>query len=119
MVNEKDSFSGFPESRPLYDALMELVYTIGSADIRVNRSQITLVRARPFARIWIPEKHLLCKAASLVLSLSFPQQDTYPHWKQIVEPAPGRHIHHLEIYTTNDLDQEVQAWLQEAWKYSG
>jgi hypothetical protein len=33
----------------------------------------------------------------------------------VVEPYPGRFIHHLELYATSDIDNEVRKWLQEAW----
>ena len=39
-----------------------------------------------------------------------------PRWKQIVEPAPGRFMHHLEPYAREELDGEVAAWLREAWE---
>jgi hypothetical protein len=39
-----------------------------------------------------------------------------PRWKEIVEPAPGRFTHHLELHSTADVDDEVQSWLQEAWE---
>jgi hypothetical protein len=37
-------------------------------------------------------------------------------WKQIVEPAPGRFTHHLELHTASEIDDEVRRWLQEAWE---
>jgi hypothetical protein len=51
-----------------------------------------------------------------VLSLAFSQRDTSPRWKQIVEPAPGRFMHHLEIYAQSDIDNEVRGWIRTAWE---
>jgi hypothetical protein len=53
-------------------------------------------------------------AAPLVLTLSFPYRHGSPRWKEIVEPAPGRFTHHLELYSTADIDDEVTGWLRDA-----
>jgi len=37
-----------------------------------------------------------------------------PRWKQVVEPAPGRFMHHLELRTVEDIDERVRGWLREA-----
>jgi hypothetical protein len=39
-----------------------------------------------------------------------------PRWKEIVEPAPGRFTHHLELYDVADVDDEVRGWLRQAWE---
>lgn len=31
------------------------------------------------------------------------------------KPTPGRFTHHLELYSTADIDDEVRGWLQDAW----
>ena len=50
-----------------------------------------------------------------MLTLSLQRRDPSPRWKEVVEPAPGRFTHHLELYTTADIDDEVLDWLREAW----
>ena len=52
--------------------------------------------------------------APLVLTISFMKRDPSPRWKEIVEPTPGRFMHHLEVYSTEDLDQQVREWLSVA-----
>jgi hypothetical protein len=59
----------------------------------------------------MPGKYLRRKAAPLVPSVSLPDRDVSPRWKSIVEPAPGRFMHHLELYTIDEIDDEVRAWL--------
>ena len=98
---------------------MEWINTLGPVELRVTKSQIALYRTRPFAWIWIPEKHLHRKAAPLVLSISFPHRYPSARWKQVVEPAPGRFMHHLEIHSAYDIDDEAFRWLQEAWTNAG
>jgi hypothetical protein len=112
-------FDGFPESRQLFDALRKEVDSLGEVELRVTRSQVALRRAKNFAWAWIPEKSLRRKAAPLVLSFGFRHRDPSPRWKEIVEPYRGRFTHHLELYSTKDIDKEVFGWLQAAWDAAG
>lgn len=108
-------FDGYEESRPLFDAVHKAIDTLGPAEVRVTKSQVAFRRRNTFAWAWIPEKHLHRRAAPLVLTLALRSRDASPRWKEIVEPAPGRFMHHLEVYSTSDIDDEVASWLQSAW----
>jgi len=115
-----DFFRDQTVSRQLFDALLGMIEKIGEAELTVTKSQIAFRRAKPFAWAWRPGQYLDGRRlASLVLTLSFPQRDPSPRWKQVVEPARGRFIHHLELNSTADLDEEVRAWLQSAWDLAG
>jgi hypothetical protein len=67
----------------------------------------------------MPEQYLHRSAAPLVLTVGLRRRDPSPRWKQVVEPAPGRFTHHLVLYATADLDDEVRGWLREAWEEAG
>jgi hypothetical protein len=112
-------FAGHAASRKLFEGLRAMIESIGAADIRVTKSQVAFYRSKPFAWAWIPGKYLRGQAAPLVLTLSFDRQDVSPRWKEIVAPAPGRFTHHLEVYSSADIDDEVRGWLQEAWTRAG
>lgn len=112
-------FSGFPESRELYSGLMEMLNNIDEIEFRVTKSQIALYRTHPFAWIWIPEKHLKRKAAPLVLSIVFPEREPSLRWKEIVEPSKGKFMHHLEIFSLQEIDEQVMIWLRRAWTNAG
>jgi hypothetical protein len=109
-------FEGNELSRRLFESLREMVETIGSAEIRVTKSQVAFYRRKAFAWVWIPGKYLRRKAAPLVLTLGFDHKDRSSRWKEIVGPAPGQFTHHLELYSTADIDNQVRGWLHEAWK---
>ena len=111
-------FEGWEESRQIYDVLYSLVSSLGLVEVRVTKSQVAFRWRKAFAWAWIPGKYLRGKIAPLVLSLSLPRWDTSPRWKEIVEPAPGRFMHHLELYSTEDIDDEVRHWLLEARTYA-
>ena len=107
-------FEGQELSRQLFEALRGMIEELGPVELRVTKSQVAFRRDKAFAWAWMPGKYLRRKAAPLVLSIALPGRDGSPRWKQIVEPAPGRFMHHLELYTIDEIDDEVRAWLQAA-----
>jgi Domain of unknown function (DUF5655) len=109
-------FEGYEQSRQLFDALCSMIEALGTVELRVTKSQIAFRRNRAFAWAWVPAKYLRGKTAPLVLTLGLSGKDKSPRWKEIVEPRPGRFVHHLELYTLGQLDDEVRGWLQAAWR---
>jgi len=112
-------FAGDGASRKLFDALSAIVEQIGPAQIQVTRSQVAFRRRKAFAWAWRPAQYLGGERAPLVLTLILRRRDVSPRWKQIVEPRPGYFTHHLELHAVADLDDEVRAWLREAWAAAG
>jgi hypothetical protein len=108
-----DFFAGHEESRSIFNALRAAIGAMGPAELRVSKSQVAFARGSVFARVWIPGQYLGGGHAPVVLTLSFRLQDPSPRWKEIVEPAPGRFTHHLELHSPNDVDDEVRGWLRE------
>ncbi|MGE5603468.1 MAG: DUF5655 domain-containing protein [Nitrososphaerales archaeon] len=108
-------FAGRDESKRIFDSVWAAASSLGSIALRVTKSQIAFVRSKPFAWVWIPEMYLRRKAAPLVLTFSFHERRAWPRWKEIYEAAPGRLTHHLELWSPEDVDDEVRAWLKEAW----
>jgi hypothetical protein len=113
-------FADFPESRHLINILRKWFDLITPARLRVMKSQVVFRRKKDFAWIWIPGRYLKGRGfAPLVLTPCFPKPDPSPRWKQIVEPYPGRYMHHFEVFSPVDFEEEVRAWLNEAWKLAG
>ncbi len=114
-----DHFAGLETSRRLFDALAEAVARLGDVDVKVTKTQVAFRRRVNFAYAWVPQKHLGRPAAPLVLTVALHRRDTSPRWKEVVEPAPGRFTHHLELHQPDELDEEVTGWLREAWEGAG
>jgi hypothetical protein len=110
---------GRPQSRQLLNRLRAVIEALGPVELRVGKSQVAFHRGRAFARAWVPDRYLRGRHAPLVVTLSFAHRDGSPRWKEIVEPAPGRFTHHLELWTESDIDDEVRRWLIEAWQAAG
>ncbi len=114
-------FEGYPESRRLFDTLFAEIERLGEVEIRVGKSQVAFRRGKNFAFAWTPARHLKGNRniAPLVLTVGFRHKDPSPRWKEIVEPYPGRFTHHLELFSTEDIDDEVRHWLRVAWEAAG
>jgi len=115
MMTLDEFFEGQDTSRGLFEALEVEIRAFGKAELRVTKSQIAFRRRIAFAWAWMPGKYLRRKTAPLVLTLSLRRRDASPRWKEIVEPYPGRFTHHLELYSRDDIDDQVRLWLREAW----
>ncbi len=111
-------FEGYPESRTLFDALCAMIEAQGAVTLRVSKSQIAFRRRKAFAWAWIPGRYLHGHSAPLVLSLALPARDPSPRWKEVVEPARGQFMHHLELHRAADLDTEAAAWIGAAAQWA-
>lgn len=109
-------FSGKPLPEKLFLAIRAEVEALGGTSIRVTRSEIAFRRRRAFAWVWMPDRYLKGRTAPVVLTIALPWRDSSPRWKEIVEPAPGRFTHHLELYDLAGIDEEVRGWLRAAWE---
>jgi hypothetical protein len=114
MTTLQDLLARNPLSRALYEAVRAAVAEGGPYEEIVQKSQVHFRARRAFAWVWIPEQYLRRPAAPLVLTVALPTRDPSPRWKEVVEPAPGRFIHHLELRQMDDVDEEVRAWLRSA-----
>jgi hypothetical protein len=107
-------FEGRPAALRFFEVVRAAVEMRGPVEVRVSRSQIAFARRRAFAWVWTPDRWLRGKTAPLVLSVALSRKDDSVSWKQVVEPRPGRWMHHLEVCSATDVDEEVRARLQEA-----
>ena len=114
-----DFFRGYPNSRLIFSALRQAFDTIKPVSMTISKSQIVFRRRKAFAWAWVPDKYLRGRHAPLVLSLALRYQDPSPRWKQVVRPAPSTFMHHLELLSSQDLDDEVIRWIWEAWAEAG
>ncbi len=112
-------FAGAPRSARLHAAVARAVDRAGGARQRVSISQVAFVHRRAFAWTWMPRKYLGNRGAPLVLTVALRRRDRSRRWKQVVEPAPGRFTHHLELRLVRDVEAQVVGWLAEARRDAG
>jgi hypothetical protein len=111
--------SGHDDSRRIFDALRSTAEELGSVELRITTSQVAFHRRIGFAWAWIPERYLKGPVAPLVLSVSVRRRDDSSRWKEVVQPYPGRFMHHLELRDPGEIDAQVRTWLAEAWESAG
>lgn len=48
-----------------------------------------------------------------------PHEVASPRWKEVVHPAAHVWMHHLELRTPEEVDEDVVGWLAEAYAAAG
>jgi hypothetical protein len=92
---------------------------LGPVTVRRTTTQFAFRRRIGFAWLWRPGPWLGERGAPAVLSIGLRDHLDSPRWKQVVEPYPGRWMHHLEVRDPAELDAEVAGWLAAAYDAAG
>jgi hypothetical protein len=114
-----EHFAGSPLGQAAFDRVVELLGPFADVEVRTTTSQVAFRRRRGFAYLWRPGRYLRSPAAEVVLSIALGRHDPSPRWKEVVHPSSRQWMHHLELRTVADLDDEVAAWLHEAATRAG
>lgn len=114
----EEFFDGFPDGLSLYQAIAQTIRQIGPATVRVTKSQIAFRRRKGFAFVWRPGQYVRSDVPA-VLSLVLPYEIASHRFKSVVHPAAGVWMHHLELRTIDEVDDEVRGWLNEAYRNAG
>ena len=96
----------------------EAVAAIGEAEVQVTKSQIAFRRRRGFAYVWRPGQYVKNEVPA-VLSIGLPRKVASGRFKEVAHPSAKVWMHHLELSDAAQLDDEVRAWLTEAYQNAG
>lgn len=122
-ASPEDHFAGEPVAVATWRAVHAPLAALGPVDVRVSRSQVALRRASPrgagVAFLWVPGRYLGGRGAPVVVSVVLGRRDGSPRWKEVVHPTSRHWMHHLEVTDPAQVDDEVAAWLREAWEHAG
>jgi hypothetical protein len=114
MPSPEAFFAGHAESLAVYRAVARTLAGVGDSQVRVTKSQIAFRRRRGFAWVWRPGQYV-SSAVPAVLSVALPRRVESGRVKQVVQPSPRVWMHHLELASPDEVDDEVAGWLREAW----
>jgi hypothetical protein len=103
----------------VFERVRALLERAGPVAVRASKSQIAFRRRRGFAWIWLPGRYLAHPAAEVVLSIALGRRDPSPRFKEVVQPSPRHWMHHLEVRSVDEVDDEVVGWLTEAADRAG
>jgi hypothetical protein len=111
-------FDGHPDGQAVAAAVASAVAALGPHEVRLSRSQVAFRRRHGFAYLWRPGQYVHSEVPA-VLSVALPREVVSPRWKQVVHPSPGAWMHHLELHSPSEVDDEVRSWLVEAYDAAG
>lgn len=92
---------------------------LGSFEVRTTKSQIAFRRKRGFAYLWLPGQYLTHPEAEVVLSIALGREVRSERIKEVVHPSSRHWMHHLEVHSPDEVDDEVVDWLREAFERAG
>ncbi|MGH9040637.1 MAG: DUF5655 domain-containing protein [Acidimicrobiia bacterium] len=105
----EEYFSTGPDhERPIFEAVMRHVETIGPVHVEPVSVGIFLKRSRSFAQ-------LRPKQQWVALSFSLPRTVRHRTIVRKVEAYHGRYYHVANLRGPEDLDDELRGWLTEAY----
>ncbi|WP_427169687.1 DUF5655 domain-containing protein [Arthrobacter sp. 92] len=114
----EEVFRGCPLGLELLHAVEGLLAPPAPA-MRTTKSQVAFRGSRRgFAYVWCPGRYLTSDVPA-VLSIALGRRITDGRYKEVVQPSPGIWMHHLELRSVEDLDDEVARWLEEARNEAG
>jgi len=111
-------FEGHPRALETYRAVRAALDDLDQVEVRVTASQVAFRARRGYAYLWLPGRWLRNPATELVLSIALDRLIDSPRFKEVVHPARTVWMHHLEVSTPAEVDDEVVGWLREAREHA-
>lgn len=118
-MDPEDFFAGHPNALAVFEKVRSILDGLGPVTVRTSKSQVAFRSKRGFAYLWMPGRYLNKPTAEVVLSIDLGRRDESKRFKEVVNPAPGHWMHHLEIHDIGDIDDEVVERLREAAARAG
>jgi hypothetical protein len=111
-------FSGSPRGLELFRAVERMLAAPTPPTVRATKSQVAFRGKRGYAYLWWPGRYVASDVPA-VLSLALPRRVDSARFKEVANPSPGMWMHHLELHSEDQLDDEVADWLREARAAAG
>ena len=114
-------FNEHPQAIPLYEAFeARLLSELEGVIIQPQKSQITLKNRRVFGAVsFLPARKAKDRPDPYItITLGLNRREPSPRIDQASEPYPGRWTHHLVIGSRSEIDDELMAWVREAYDFA-
>lgn len=119
-MDEVMLFDRHPDVLPLYAALREklaaayprMTFKVSKTQVSFRERYIFAMASPPWRRVrgW-PERYLL-------VSFGLSHRSGHPRVASCVEAYPGRWTHHVVVARAEELDGELMALIDEAYRFS-
>ena len=119
-ASERAFFIGHESALPIYERLREAVCALDEGiEVRVGRSQLSFYGRHMFAAVSFLKARRAAKRPPVYLTLTvgLPFRLDHPRVDVATEPYPGRWTHHLTLSLEAEVDEELMAWVAEAYDF--
>jgi len=119
MTTEANGFAAFfqenAEQQACFDALRKaLMERYPETVILIQKSQISFRDQRPYCYVWSPEFRKV-KGGGIVVTFGLDAPVPDPRISGVTEPYPNRWTHHVEVHDPEEVDGQLLAWID--WAY--
>ena len=112
-------FAPAPEMLPVYLAVGAVREECEKVRIRVQKTQVTLSNRYNFACASLPVRRKKgWPDPCLMVTFGLGRRLDAPRVAVAIEPYPGRWTHHVLVTDPVDIDDELMAWVREAYEFS-
>lgn len=114
-------FDKHMDAVPLYEALENrILKEIENVRIKFQKSQISFYNKHLFACVSFARirKKKDCPASYIVVTFGLDHKLESPRVEIATEPYPNRWTHHLLVADTEEIDDDLMAWIKEAAIFS-
>lgn len=114
-------FDKHPDALPLYELFeQKLLSELGSADIKVQKTQISFSNKHNFAFVsFLPVRKAKERPQTyIVITFGLGHRVESPRIDAATEPYPNRWTHHVLISEPEEIDEELMGWVEEAAAFS-
>lgn len=114
-------FNKHPDALPLYELFeQKLLSELGSADIKVQKTQISFSNKHNFAFVsFLPVRKAKERPQTyIVITFGLGHRVESPRIDAATEPYPNRWTHHVLISEPEEIDEELMGWVKEAAAFS-
>lgn len=98
----------------LLERVGQVVDALGPHTVRTTKSQVAFHRVRGFAYVWPAGRS--GDDVPAVLGVALPRAVPSPRWAEVAHPSARTWVHDLALRSVDDVDDEVVAWLREAYE---
>lgn len=114
-------FDGRPGALALYETFERRVLReLEDVHIKVQKTQITFSNRRGFAFVsFLPARRAKDRPKTFItVTFGLHRRENSPRIDQASEPYPGRWTHHMVIGNPEEIDDELMAWVKEAYDFA-
>lgn len=109
---------GVPVRIALFEAYEAAVLACGESRCKVSRTQTAWGNPLLFAFLSLPRQAAQRRAGALLATFGLGRRLDHPRVLQAVEPYPGRWTHHVLLTAPEEVDDQLRAWLAEAYRFA-